>query len=51
MSSGALKPTGEIGGFGPDDEDAGIWPRAFPGPQHARNHGNTGHGMQRFWDQ
>ena len=46
-----VKLTGEIGGLRPDDEDAGIWPRAFPGPQHAGNHWNTGNGMQWFWEQ
>jgi hypothetical protein len=46
-----LNSTGEVSGLRPDDEDAGIWPRAVPGPQHTGNHRDTGNGMQRFRDQ
>jgi hypothetical protein len=46
-----IKPTGEIGVLSPDDEDAGIWPRAVSGPQHTSNHGDTGNGVQRFREQ
>jgi hypothetical protein len=46
-----IKPAGKIGGLRRDDEDADVWPRAIPGPQYARNHWDTGYGMQRFRDQ
>ena len=46
-----VKPTAKVGDLRPDDEDAGIWSRAVPGPQHTPYHGDTGNGMQRFWEQ
>ena len=46
-----FKPTGEIGGLRPDDEDPNVRSRALPSPQNTLNHGNTGHRVQWFRNQ
>ena len=45
---GAFDPLGEIDGFGCHDEHEGIRPHALAGAEHARDHGKTSDGVQRF---